>query len=94
MLARVKHGPLYLSIDIDVLDPAHAPGTGTPEAGGMTSRELLAMVRALRGIHIVGADIVEVAQAYDHAQITAVAASHVAFEILSAMTPDPAPRES
>ncbi|TFB99457.1 agmatinase [Cryobacterium mannosilyticum] len=87
MLARLGDRPVYLSIDIDVLDPAHAPGTGTPEAGGMTSRELLAMIRALRGVNLVGADVVEVAPAYDHAQITAVAASHVAYEIISAMTP-------
>ena len=58
-----------------------------PEAGGMTSRELLAMIRALRSVNLVGADIVEVAPAYDHAQLTAIAASHVAYEILSAMTP-------
>ncbi|MBC7404029.1 MAG: arginase family protein, partial [Microbacteriaceae bacterium] len=65
----------------------HAPGTGTPEAGGLTSRELLAIIRALSHLTIVGADVVEVAPAYDHAQLTAVAASHVAYEILSAMTP-------
>ena len=88
MLARLGDRPVYVSVDIDVLDPAHAPGTGTPEAGGMTSRELLAMLRALRTVNIVGADVVEVAPAYDHAQITAVAASHVAYEIISAMTPD------
>ncbi len=92
MLARLGDHPVYLSIDVDVLDPSHAPGTGTPEAGGMTSRELLAMIRALRSVNLVGADIVEVAPAYDHAQITAIAASHVAYEILSAMTPaTPAP---
>ena len=88
MLARLGDRPVYLSVDIDVLDPAHAPGTGTPEAGGMTSRELLTMLRALRGVNIVGADVVEVAPAYDHAQNTAVAAAHVAYEIISAMTPD------
>ena len=87
MLARLGDRPVYVSVDIDVLDPAHAPGTGTPEAGGLTSRELLTIIRALRGVKIVGADVVEVAPAYDHAQITAVAASHVAYEILSAMTP-------
>jgi agmatinase len=87
MLARLGDRLVYLSVDIDVLDPAHAPGTGTPEAGGMTSRELLAMIRALRSVHLVGADVVEVAPAYDHAQVTAIAASHVAYEILSAMTP-------
>ena len=78
-------GPLYISIDIDVLDPAHAPGTGTPEAGGMTSRELLAILRGLPGCQLVGADVVEVAPAYDHAEMTTVAASHVAYELVSLM---------
>jgi len=82
---RVDQRPLYVSIDIDVLDPAHAPGTGTPEAGGLTSRELLAILRGLDGLNLVGADIVEVAPAYDHAEITAVAASHVAYELVSLM---------
>lgn len=84
---RIGDKPLYISIDIDVLDPAHAPGTGTPEAGGLTSRELLRMLRALADLRIVGADVVEVAPAYDHAQVTAVAASHVVYELLSAMAP-------
>lgn len=86
MLARLGDRPVYVSVDVDVLDPAHAPGTGTPEAGGMTSRELLAMIRALRAVNLVGADIVEVAPAYDHAQLTAIAASHITYEIISAMT--------
>jgi agmatinase len=85
--ARVGDAPLYISIDIDVLDPAHAPGTGTPEAGGLTSRELLRMLRGLADLRIVGADVVEVSPAYDHAQLTAVAASHVVYELLSAMAP-------
>lgn len=80
---RVGERPLYVSVDIDVLDPAYAPGTGTPEAGGMTSRELLEILRALRGLDLVGADVVEVAPAYDHAEVTAVAASHVAYELVS-----------
>jgi agmatinase len=83
--ARVGDRPVYVSIDIDVLDPAFAPGTGTPEAGGMTSRELLGVLRELAGLRIVGADIVEVAPAYDHAEITSIAASHVAYELVSAM---------
>ena len=87
--ARIGDAPLYISIDIDVLDPAHAPGTGTPEAGGLTSRELLRILRALADRRIVGADVVEVAPAYDHAQLTAVAASHVAYELISAMSPRP-----
>ena len=90
MLARLGDRPVYISVDVDVLDPAHAPGTGTPEAGGMTSRELLAMIRALRSVNLVGADIVEVAPAYDHAQLTAIAASHIAYEIISAMTKETA----
>ncbi len=85
MLARVGDRPVYVSIDIDVLDPAFAPGTGTPEAGGFTSRELLAIIRAFSKTNLVGADIVEVAPAYDHAQITGIAASHVAYELLSSM---------
>jgi agmatinase len=80
---RVGSAPVYVSIDIDVLDPAHAPGTGTPEAGGLTSRELLGILRALQGLPIIGADIVEVAPAYDHAEITAIAASHVVYELLA-----------
>ena len=76
---------LYLSIDIDVLDPAFAPGTGTPEAGGLSSRELLLILRALAGIELVAADIVEVAPAYDHAEVTAIAASHIAYELLGLM---------
>ncbi|MGG7510001.1 agmatinase [Plantibacter sp. YIM 135249] len=87
MLTRLGDRPVYLSIDIDVLDPAHAPGTGTPEPGGLTSRELLAMIRALAGTRLVGADVVEVSPAYDHAQLTAIAASHAVYEILSAMAP-------
>jgi agmatinase len=84
-LARLGDRPVYVSLDIDVLDPAHAPGTGTPEAGGMTARELLAVLRSLATVPLVGADIVEVAPAYDHAEITGIAAAHAAFELLSAM---------
>ena len=88
--ARVGDRPTYVSLDIDVLDPAFAPATGTPEAGGLTSRELLAIVRGLDTLNLVGADIVEVAPAYDHADITGIAAAHVAYELLSAMAPRPA----
>ena len=84
MKERVGNRPVYISIDIDVLDPAHAPGTGTPEAGGLTSRELLSVLRATAGMNVIGADIVEVAPAYDHAQITGIAASHVMYELISA----------
>jgi agmatinase len=87
VLARIEDRPVYVSVDIDVLDPAFAPGTGTPEAGGLTSRELLAILRSFAGANLVGADLVEVAPVYDHAEITGIAASHVAFELLSAMAP-------
>ncbi|MCV7179414.1 agmatinase [Mycolicibacterium sphagni] len=80
---RVDDLPVYLSIDIDVLDPAFAPGTGTPESGGLTSRELLRMLRRLKGVNVVGADVVEVAPAYDHAEITSIAAATVVFDLLS-----------
>lgn len=83
ILQRIGDKPLYVSIDIDVLDPAHAPGTGTPEAGGLTSRELLRILRALKSQNIVGADVVEVSPAYDHAQMTGIAASHVVYELVS-----------
>ena len=82
---RLADGPVYVSVDIDVLDPAHAPGTGTPEAGGLTSRELLHTLRSLAGANVVGADIVEVAPAYDHAEITGIAAAHVAYELLAVL---------
>ncbi|QNJ91080.1 agmatinase [Mycolicibacterium fluoranthenivorans] len=85
MRKRLSGGPVYVSVDIDVLDPAHAPGTGTPEAGGMTSRELLNTLRGLVGLEVVGADIVEVAPAYDHAEITGIAAAHVGYELLSVL---------
>ena len=83
VVARVAGAPLYVSIDIDVLDPAAAPGTGTPEAGGLTSRELLGILRGLRGQRLVSADVVEVSPAFDHAEVTAIAAAHVAYELLS-----------
>jgi agmatinase len=85
MRKRLGDAPVYVSVDIDVLDPAFAPGTGTPEPGGLTSRELLTMLRALSDLDLVSADIVEVAPAYDHAEITGLAAAHVAYELLSAM---------
>jgi agmatinase len=80
---RIGDRPLYISIDVDVMDPAHAPGTGTPEAGGITSRELLEILRGFVGLNLIGADVVEVAPAYDHAEITGVAASHLAYDLVS-----------
>ena len=80
---RVGNNPLYLSIDIDVLDPSHAPGTGTPEIAGITSRELVGILRGLQGLNLVAGDIVEVAPAYDHAEITSLAAATIAFEMIN-----------
>lgn len=87
--ARLQDRPAYISVDIDVLDPAYAPGTGTPEPGGMSSWQLLHMIRSLSDLNIVGGDIMEVAPAYDHAEITGFAAAHVGYELLSAWTPKP-----
>ncbi|MGP5257387.1 agmatinase [Arthrobacter sp. MYb211] len=83
---RIGNTPVYLSIDIDVLDPAYAPGTGTPEMGGMHSREILQTLRGLGTLNIVGADVVEVAPAYDHADITSLAAATLVFEMMSLLT--------
>ncbi|KAI5781256.1 agmatinase, mitochondrial precursor, partial [Geopyxis carbonaria] len=82
----LKGREVYLSVDIDVIDPGMAPGTGTPEIGGWTTRELLGILRGvLKEIDIVGVDVVEVAPAYDHAETTALAAAGVIYEILSGM---------
>ena len=80
---RVGAAPVYLSIDIDVLDPGFAPGTGTPEAGGLTSRELLGIVRGFAGANVIGGDIVEVSPPYDHAEVTAIAAANLVYEYCS-----------
>jgi agmatinase len=78
----VGKGPVYLTFDIDALDPAFAPGTGTPVWGGLASWQAAAMLRDLAGIDIVGGDVVEVAPAYDATGATAVAGAHVAMELL------------
>jgi agmatinase len=85
-LARLRGMPLYLSFDIDAVDPAYAPATGTPEVGGLSSWEALSLVRSLAGSTLVGADIVEVSPPYDGpGQITSLLAANLAFEILSVM---------
>jgi len=84
-ISTVRDGPVYLSFDIDGVDPAFAPGTGTPEVGGLTSREALELVRALEGLQLVGADVVEVSPPYDHAGITSLLAANLLFEILSVL---------
>jgi len=74
--------PVYVSFDIDCLDPSFAPGTGTPVCGGLTSHQAMSILRGLKGINIVGMDVVEVAPSYDIGEITALAASHLAMEML------------
>lgn len=82
--------PVYLSIDIDSIDPAFAPATGTPETGGWSTRELRTILRGLDGLKIISADLVEVAPAYDtNAELTTMAAADVLFEVLSVMVKTP-----
>ena len=80
---RVGDRPAFISFDIDVVDPAFAPGTGTPEPGGLSAHDALAIVRALRGIDFVGFDVVEVIPAYDPAAQTSTLAANLAYEMLS-----------
>ncbi|WP_241647551.1 agmatinase [Rosenbergiella metrosideri] len=86
ILAKIRQTvgdlPVYLTFDIDCLDPAHAPGTGTPVVGGLTSDKATKLLRGLQGLNIVGMDLVEVAPGYDHADITALAAATVALDML------------
>ena len=77
--------PAYVSLDIDAVDPAHAPGTGTPEVGGFNSYQIIQLVRGLRGLHLVGFDLVEVSPPYDSADITAILAANLVFEFLSVL---------
>ena len=82
-LGRLRGAPVYCSFDIDAVDPAFAPGTGTPEVGGLTSYEALALVRALAGLELVGADVVEVSPPYDGpGQVTALLAANLLFELV------------
>ncbi|THH09556.1 hypothetical protein EW145_g1930 [Phellinidium pouzarii] len=89
--ARIGNTPVYLSLDIDVIDPGLAPATGTPEAGGWTTREVKRMIRGLAGLNFVGADVVEVAPSYDHAEITAIAAADIVHDFLAMMLTDAPP---
>ena len=85
-IRRIATGPAYMTFDIDGVDPAFAPGTGTPEVGGLTSHEAQRLVRGLGTLSLVGGDIVEVSPLYDGpGQITAVLASNLMFEFLCAM---------
>ncbi len=82
-ISNLGSRPVYITFDIDVVDPAFAPGTGTPSVGGITSSEALSLLRSLRGINVVGGDVVEVLPDRDHAGITSLLAAHIAFEILA-----------
>jgi agmatinase len=79
----VGEGPVYVSFDVDSLDPAFAPGTGTPEAGGLSTREAIELVRGCAGLEVIGGDVVEVAPQYDPTTNTAQAAAQILFEILA-----------
>jgi guanidinopropionase len=85
----VGDGPVYVSVDVDGFDPAFAPGTGTPEVGGLTSREGLTLLRALTGLNIIGGDVVEVAPQYDPTTNTAQLAAQLLFEELALLAANP-----
>jgi agmatinase len=91
--AVVGDGPTYISFDVDGLDPAFAPGTGTPEAGGLTPREAQAILHGLKGIDIVGGDVVEVAPQYDPSSNTAMVGAQMLFELFSLMVLAPRLKE-
>lgn len=82
ILERVGDSKVYLTFDIDCLDPAYAPGTGTPVPGGLTSAQALEIVRGIGALNLVGMDVVEVAPAYDVSEVTAIAAVTIAHDLL------------
>lgn len=88
-IQRIATKPVYVSLDIDSVDPAFAPGTGTPEPAGLSSREIVDLVRGLAGLPFVGFDLVEVAPAYDHAEITALLAATLIYEFLLVLAQHP-----
>jgi guanidinopropionase len=90
----VSDGPTYVSFDIDSLDPAFAPGTGTPEVGGFTSLEAQTMIRALRGLDLIGADVVEVSPPFDPSGLTALTGASIMFELLCVLADAVAARKS
>jgi agmatinase len=81
-LAAFKNKPVYVTLDIDSVDPAYAPGTGTPQVGGFTSHQILQLVRALRGLNIIGCDVVEVSPPYDTGELTSLLAANLLYELL------------
>jgi agmatinase len=81
-LRKLRNRPVYLTLDIDVVDPAFAPGTGTPQVGGLSSAQILDLVRNLQGVNLVGCDLVEVSPPYDNGEITSLLAANLLFELL------------
>src|ERR1700680_539177 len=79
---KLRDHPVYLTLDIDVVDPAYAPGTGTPQVGGLSSAQILDLVRSLKGLKLVGCDLVEVSPSYDNGEITSLLAANLLFELL------------
>jgi len=86
MRQRVGNQPTYVTVDIDVLDPAFAPGTGTLDPGGLSSRELLRLLRGLVGLNVVGGDVVEVSPPYDHMEITQLTAAYIALDLIGLLS--------
>ncbi len=89
---RMKDKPVYVTLDIDSIDPAFAPGTGTPEVGGFSSYQMLRMLRGLQGLNLVGFDLVEVSPPFDHSSITSILAANLVFEFLSLLAVDRQPQ--
>ena len=85
LLQALKSKPVYVTLDIDVVDPAFAPGTGTPQVGGLTSAQIIELVRALQGLKLVGCDLVEVSPPYDNGEITSLLAANLLYELLCVM---------
>ena len=81
-LKKFRNRPTYITLDIDVVDPAFAPGTGTPQVGGLSSAQILDLVRSLKGLKLVGCDLVEVSPPYDNGEITSLLAANLLFELL------------
>jgi agmatinase len=81
-LKKLAQRPVYITLDIDVVDPAFAPGTGTPQVGGLSSAQIIDLVRSLRGVNIVGCDLVEVSPPYDNGEITSLLAANLLYEML------------
>jgi len=81
-LKKLRSRPVYITLDIDVVDPAYAPGTGTPQVGGLSSAQILDLVRGLKGLKLVGCDLVEVSPPYDNGEITSLLAANLLFELL------------